>query len=67
MIVASFSIMDVNVLGRNGQLASEGHGIPGIDRKIHDHLFDLSGIDFHKARSGVEDRQQLNVFADQPA
>ena len=35
------------ISGLDGKPAALGHGIVRIDRKVHDRLFDLSGIGLH--------------------
>ena len=51
--------------GLQGQLAALRHGIPGVDRKVHDDLLELAGVDLDCGRRLAQHRNQLHVLADQ--
>jgi hypothetical protein len=43
------SIIQFHVLGRDGQLATGGHGIASVRGKVHQDLLQLDRIEFHLA------------------
>ena len=50
----------------NRQLAAVWHGVPGVDREVHQNLFTLAGIEAHESQTGGYHRLQIDVLADQP-
>jgi hypothetical protein len=45
----SVGFIEVARLGLDNQLAAIGHGVAGVNREIHDHLFHLTRIRLHPA------------------
>ncbi len=62
---ASVVSIELDVSGLNGELPALGHGVAGIDRQVHDHLLDLSGVGFDRSKISARDHDQVDVFADQ--
>ncbi len=60
-------IIQFNSLRFNRQYAAVRHGVPGVDRQIHQHLLQLGRTRLHHKRFGAQHRIQLNVFTDHPA
>ena len=61
---AGVFLVEGNVGGLDGQLASRGHGVTRVHGEIHDDLLDLSGIGPHRAQTSCRDHDQVDVFAD---
>ncbi len=51
----------------DGERAPCRHRIPGIDRKVQDHLFDLARIDPDQTQLGMKTRDDVDVLTDQAA
>src|SRR5712671_6784740 len=51
----------------NADFAAVGHGVFGIDHKIHDDLLDLTGIGARTADVGGEGGGEFDIFADERA
>ncbi len=54
--------IQLHVGGLEGQAAAPGHGVPGVDRQVHDRLFQLVTVGFRPAQVGGEGEVQLDVF-----
>ena len=59
-------LVELDVGGLDRQRAASRHGIPRVDREVHDDLFHLSAIGLYgrRVRPGADD--DLDVLADQP-
>ena len=42
-----------------------GHGVPGIDHQVHDHLLDLAGVGHDLAQIRLGDGDQFDVFTEE--
>jgi hypothetical protein len=51
----------------DGEFAFVWHGIPHIDRKVHDYLLNLRGIDFDETNPRPEQRDHVDVLSQEPA
>src|SRR5438477_12476806 len=51
----------------NGEFSAIRHGIPGVDREVHNNLLDLARVGFDMPCSRIKFRVKLDVFTDQPA
>src|SRR4051812_23069833 len=62
MLTCRFFVQ-LNYRGFDGDGSSVGHGVPGIDDKIYDHLLDLTPVDIQQRyiRGGFED--EFDAFA----
>ena len=49
---------------RDRQGAAVGHGVPGVDRQVQHHLFDLPGVDLHGAQVAGQIAGQVDVLAE---
>ncbi len=56
----------LNLAGLDVQLATIGHSIPGIDRQIHDNLFNLSNIYFNISYRASESQSHFNILTNKP-
>ena len=65
-VQAGIAFVERDIGGLDGEFAALRHGIAGVDRQIHDDLFDLAGIGAHRAQFRARDHYQIDVFADQP-
>ena len=54
----SVLLVEVDVGGRDGQLAALGHGVAGVDRQVHDDLLDLAGVGLDQPEVAARDRDQ---------
>src|SRR5262249_12456614 len=66
-MVRSVLLIELDVRNLESKPASVRHCVARIDREIHDHLLDLSGISLYPSSGGLEDRAQLYVFSDDAA
>ena len=48
------------------QLTAMRHGVPCVDHKVHQHLFNLSGIGFHQTQIAIKQGGHFNVLPDHP-
>ena len=51
--MSSAGVVEGETGGSDHELTTIGHGIARVDRKIHDHLLDLTRVRFDEARIGV--------------
>src|SRR6266571_4512605 len=56
----------MNIASLDAHFASARHGVPRIEHKVHDHLFDLSWISFNVSKFCTEIHSQLVFFSYQP-
>src|SRR5688572_5975604 len=66
-VVSSIVFVQLDVIGFDGELASQRHRIPCVHREVYDDLFDLTGISEYVSQTGATDADQIDVFADEPA
>ncbi len=59
-------LIKLDVCRLDDQLAALGHGIPGVNRQVHDDLLDLAGIGLHPSQVFCEPAYQGNVLTDKP-
>ena len=58
-------VVQLNVPGLDAQLAPFRHGVPGVDREVHDDLLDLAAIRLDATEAGLELRHELDVLANE--
>ena len=63
---ARLFLAEPDVAGRDLDLSSPGHGVPGVESEVEEHLLELSGIALHRRRSGVERERDLEPLAEHP-
>src|SRR6266436_7617684 len=56
----------MNIASLDAHFAPARHGVPRIEHKVHNHLFDLSWISFNVSKFGAEIHSQLVFFSYQP-
>src|ERR1700730_7033606 len=56
-----------HVAGFNGQSTTLWHGVAGIYRQIHDHLFDLSRVSLHQSQRLARLTSERDVFPNNPS
>ncbi len=66
-MLVGIDFVDHSVPGLDRQPSAVEHRIARIDREIDDDLPELAGVDFDPAEVGGGKRDQLDIFADQPA
>ena len=54
--------VQISICRLNCELAYTGHGVPGIDRKVYDHLLNLAWVYFNLPQCRGRNRQQLNIL-----
>ena len=42
----------------NGQRTASGHGVPGVQRKVHDRAADFAGVGPHLPEAGLRNRRR---------
>jgi len=57
---------DVHPAEFNGELSAPGHGVPGVDGQVDDHLFDETHIPAHEGKVVGRIITQLDMFPEQP-
>ena len=67
LIKSGVFIVERDIGGLDGELPSHGHGVPGIDRQVHDHLFELPLVRLDAPQVGGQVEQDVDIFADEPA
>ena len=55
----------IDIICRQDKPAAGGHGIPGVDRQVHDDLAYLAGVGLHRPQIGAGHDVHLDVFADE--
>ena len=58
-------LVDPHVAGLEAEPAAERHGVAGIDRQVHHHLFQLPAIDADRDRGGGQFRLDCHRRAEQ--
>jgi hypothetical protein len=66
-VFGAVGIVKRGARGTNGDLATAGHGIFGIDHEIHDDLLELAGIGARAADGWGEAGGELDIFTDERA
>ena len=59
------ALVEVHILGLDDQVAPVRHGVPRVDREVHNHLLDLPRVGLNASEFRRQRRPQLYVFADQ--
>ncbi len=65
--LAKIILVQINICRLNCELAYTGHSVPGIDRKIYNHLLNLAGVYFHLPQFRGRNRQQFNILPNKAA
>src|SRR3990172_5496492 len=58
-------LLNLDVLGLEDDFAAAGHGIPGVDREVHENLLELARIGQNRAELGLEAGSEFYVLADE--
>ena len=66
-MLADVIVIQIDILSLNGQRAAIRHGIAGINCKVHDHLFYLSGVHFYIPELRIQNDAQFDTFSYYPA
>ena len=56
----------LQVLRVDGDLAAMGHGLPGIDQEVEQHLLDLGAVDLHRPELRFQNGEQGDLLARAP-
>ena len=59
-------LVELDVGGLDGELASLGHGVAGVDHEVHEHLLDLARVGQRQAEVGREHLHEVDVLAEDP-
>ena len=65
-IIQLRNLVRLDIAGPDSDRATFGHGIPGIDRQIDQHLLELAEIGLDRPQIAAEFELQLDIGADQP-
>jgi hypothetical protein len=65
-VMARVGIVEIEILGFDGEIAAVGHRLARIYHQVHDDLLDLARIRLHAAALRIEEDTQVHVLADQP-
>jgi len=60
-------LVQLHVGRRDGERAAVGHGVPSVDRQVHDNLLELPTVSFDLTQRRIETRDEFNVFSDEAA
>ena len=60
-------LVEVDVGGCDGQRAAVRHGVPRVQREVHDDLFHLAAVGLHERQLRLEAQHDLHVFLDEAA
>src|SRR6266481_4088641 len=63
-MLAAICVVQVGVGGLDDQLSPTRHGVPRIDRQVHEHLAQLPGIRFYASQVGLQPDGQFDIFTD---
>src|SRR5450432_3830116 len=61
-VLPRIGVVEFDVPGFNEQSPARRHGISGIHRQVHDHLFDLPGIRMNGIQCRLERRHQFHIL-----
>ena len=62
-VLAAISVVQFDVGRLDDQLSPVEHGVPRIDRQVHEHLAQLPGIRFDAPKAGFQPDRKLDIFS----
>ena len=67
VVLRRVAAVELDVARLDRELAARGHGVARVDREVHDHLLQLTGVGPDGAQRRSQHGRQLHVLAQQPA